>query len=41
MTGGMRVVATADLKKLHRLLLAVVGMEVVDLLFNLWRLRHG
>lgn len=40
LTNGVRVVATADLKRLHRLLLAIFAMEAIDLamgLFKLWR----
>lgn len=40
-TKSVRVVRTADLRQLHRLLLVVVAMEVVDLALNLSRLRHG
>lgn len=34
---GVRVVATADLRRLHWLLLAILGMETVDLTINLTR----
>lgn len=40
-TGSVRVVRSADLRQLHRLLMVVVAMEVVDLTLNLWRLRRG
>jgi hypothetical protein len=38
MTRGVRVVASADLRRMHLLLLAVLGMEVIDLTINLIRL---
>lgn len=37
-TRGVRVVASADLRRLHQLLLAVMVMEVLDLATNLIRL---
>lgn len=40
-TGGVRLVTTTDLRKLHRLLTAVLGMELVDLSLNLYRMLFG
>ena len=40
-TGGLRVVATADLRKLHRLLCLITGLQVVDLVMAVWRVHHG
>lgn len=38
MTRGVRVVASADLRRMNLLLLAVMAMEVLDLAINLIRL---
>ena len=37
-TSSLRVIPAADLRRLHRLLLVVCAMEVVDLSLSLWKL---
>lgn len=40
-TGGVRLVPIADLRKLHRMLLLLISIQVVAVALQLWNVTHG